>query len=384
MVFDYDWRLSNFDNAVKLRKLIEQRFPNSAQRIDIIAHSMGGLIARIYIQTLGGADRVQNLIMLGTPHRGSAEIFARLKDGFEHWPSVLSGGLPEIQRTILSFPATFQLLPTYDECCGFSENADPVTASYVDILSVTTWARFSWLPNEFKSGLGLDFLTSALAEARRLKALMAQPIFTDPERNSTVHYIANGFVDTWSRVFFHPATGMITGKYAFKGDGTVILESATNGMPAEVQISLREHEFLFNGQEAELIFQAALSDKVWHKGPLEQCLDTRDATNRIYKVCSASFEVAPRVTVQGSVLTITLTLTNQGVFDGADFSNSTLELTRDGNTIRTAAFTVSAENQYTRTLRAQIKAPEQLGAYSVRAILTGLQPFETIFAVTTP
>ena len=40
-------------------------------RIDLIAHSMGGLVARFYLQQLGGARRVDRLITLGTPHHGS-------------------------------------------------------------------------------------------------------------------------------------------------------------------------------------------------------------------------------------------------------------------------------------------------------------------------
>ncbi len=40
-------------------------------RIDLVAHSMGGLVARFYLQQLGGARRVDRLITLATPHRGS-------------------------------------------------------------------------------------------------------------------------------------------------------------------------------------------------------------------------------------------------------------------------------------------------------------------------
>lgn len=40
-------------------------------RIDIVAHSMGGLLARFYVQALGGARRVDRLITLGTPHHGT-------------------------------------------------------------------------------------------------------------------------------------------------------------------------------------------------------------------------------------------------------------------------------------------------------------------------
>lgn len=41
------------------------------ERIDIVGHSLGGLIARYYVQRLGGDTRVRTLVTLGTPHRGT-------------------------------------------------------------------------------------------------------------------------------------------------------------------------------------------------------------------------------------------------------------------------------------------------------------------------
>ncbi|MEA3464777.1 MAG: alpha/beta hydrolase [Thermodesulfobacteriota bacterium] len=41
------------------------------QRIDLISHSMGGIIARNYIQRRGGAANIRTCITLGTPHSGS-------------------------------------------------------------------------------------------------------------------------------------------------------------------------------------------------------------------------------------------------------------------------------------------------------------------------
>lgn len=40
-------------------------------RIDLVCHSLGGLVARVYIQELGGARRVDRCVTLGTPHRGT-------------------------------------------------------------------------------------------------------------------------------------------------------------------------------------------------------------------------------------------------------------------------------------------------------------------------
>ncbi|MEL6349283.1 MAG: alpha/beta fold hydrolase, partial [Myxococcota bacterium] len=41
------------------------------ERLHIIGHSKGGLIARTYVQQLGGDRRVKSLITLGTPHHGT-------------------------------------------------------------------------------------------------------------------------------------------------------------------------------------------------------------------------------------------------------------------------------------------------------------------------
>jgi len=49
-------------------------------RIQLVAHSMGGLIARYYVQCLGGDDRVHTLVTLGTPHAGTRS--ARLLPGW--------------------------------------------------------------------------------------------------------------------------------------------------------------------------------------------------------------------------------------------------------------------------------------------------------------
>jgi len=42
-----------------------------SQKIDIIGHSMGGLIGLYYVKKLGGHARVRKLIMMGTPVRGT-------------------------------------------------------------------------------------------------------------------------------------------------------------------------------------------------------------------------------------------------------------------------------------------------------------------------
>lgn len=44
------------------------------RRVDIVGHSLGGLIARYYVQCLGGDAQVRTLVTLGTPHSGTRAI----------------------------------------------------------------------------------------------------------------------------------------------------------------------------------------------------------------------------------------------------------------------------------------------------------------------
>ena len=52
------------------------------ERIHVVGHSLGGLIARYYVTRLGGDQRVHTLVTLGTPHQGTYTAFA--------WPSRLT------------------------------------------------------------------------------------------------------------------------------------------------------------------------------------------------------------------------------------------------------------------------------------------------------
>lgn len=58
--------------ADKLEGLCER---HGIERLHIIGHSKGGLIARTYIQQFGGDRRVKSLITLGTPHHGTPTAF---------------------------------------------------------------------------------------------------------------------------------------------------------------------------------------------------------------------------------------------------------------------------------------------------------------------
>lgn len=63
-----DVRLAATSLATRVEELCEE---TGFERIHLIGHSMGGLIARYYVQCLGGDARVHTLVTLGTPHAGT-------------------------------------------------------------------------------------------------------------------------------------------------------------------------------------------------------------------------------------------------------------------------------------------------------------------------
>lgn len=238
--FSYDWRLSNFETARELSKCI-RKFPEGT-KFDIVAHSMGGLIARIAIQTLGQRARVANLITLGTPHLGSASVFKRLSEGIEEdILRAFSTDILTFREIILSFPSTYQLLPSYFDCCTFVLPGGGSTS--FNVFDPESWKKIKWLPPSITRND--KFLRAQLQTARHLSQLMREPIFDVADKQA--FYVANGLVETWSKVSFSSEDGRILNYTSAPGDGTVIQFSATGGEPRRILPSGRQHEMMFAG-----------------------------------------------------------------------------------------------------------------------------------------
>ena len=74
LTFDYESvHTSIEENARHLKKRLEEigLKPSRPKVLDIVAHSMGGLVSRWFIEREGGHRFVQHLVMLGTPNAGS-------------------------------------------------------------------------------------------------------------------------------------------------------------------------------------------------------------------------------------------------------------------------------------------------------------------------
>jgi pimeloyl-ACP methyl ester carboxylesterase len=114
----YDWRLSNRWTGQWIGSRIEpaleqwraQGGPYADAQLIFVCHSMGGLVARWYIERCGGAAITRKLITFGTPYRGAAKALEQLVNGVHKGLGPLAIDLTNFAR---SLPSLYQLLPEY-------------------------------------------------------------------------------------------------------------------------------------------------------------------------------------------------------------------------------------------------------------------------------
>jgi hypothetical protein len=108
----YDWRDSVGESAGRLaRELLA-----SDERVSIVAHSMGGLVALEAMREAGVAHRVRRCVLVGTPLRGAhgAALALRGTHGLVDWLHTLdvTTSSKALAREVWSsFPSVYELLP---------------------------------------------------------------------------------------------------------------------------------------------------------------------------------------------------------------------------------------------------------------------------------
>ncbi|MFN2579140.1 MAG: Ig-like domain-containing protein [Pyrinomonadaceae bacterium] len=112
-VFAYDWRQSNAENAIALKSYVEcvkKFYPD--KKVNILTHSMGGLLARRYIiDNPNGAHNVDKLITIAAPWLGAPKAINVLETG--------EFGVPEsivkestLQSLVKFFKSAHEILPS--------------------------------------------------------------------------------------------------------------------------------------------------------------------------------------------------------------------------------------------------------------------------------
>lgn len=232
IAFGVDWRRTLGFNVDQLHAKLSR-----IGKVNIVAHSHGGLVAREYLHK-HGPNLVEHLITFGTPHKGMLDTFEALVDGSDFFKWSKS----HVLKTARTFPSAYELLP-----------ADPADGMFV-------WNRRRSDP----------FANAEWADAAmRPKLLAAADVVTNlPRRLPVKTVIVYGtHRDTLVR-----ATGAPGRKLRFVeepgGDGTVPTVSASgSGLTGESHsieryaIPYGIHSHLFDHDAAKTIMTNVLFNR---------------------------------------------------------------------------------------------------------------------------
>ena len=227
----YDWRLSNSDSSSALADFIDK---NKYQKVILVGHSMGGLIALDYWQN-HAPEKVEKIITLATPYYGTPRAAYVLETG-----NFLSGFLGSIgnlfthhlvKNLAQNLPAIYELLPSYryfkfhqnyltlkeqDYFNGHWSISDAVNyTSSINILKKTIWGQ-----TKSARQFGENFHQKILDEE-----------FLAQNSNKLFQYIGYGFgtiaqLEYTSQLNKTQLSDVIS---LDNGDGTVPVQSANNG-----------------------------------------------------------------------------------------------------------------------------------------------------------
>jgi pimeloyl-ACP methyl ester carboxylesterase len=191
-IFAYDWRQEIatvtaplFGQALEKYAAIHAAktgIPAEDTRFVIVAHSMGGLVARTFLsENPDWADRVSRLYLVGTPNLGSVKTIKTivtgpggLKENALNFPASLLNLLPnDVNANItklvaITRPSLYELLPFQDprwECVAADGSRTRIAAP--DLLNIAPWEPY-WPTAELERKLFIDdWLKKRIAEGRK-------------------------------------------------------------------------------------------------------------------------------------------------------------------------------------------------------------------------
>lgn len=158
-VFAYDWRRDNVESAQQLTRKIEAvktKLNRPDLKFNVVAHSMGGLIARYAAMygaadlpnfgrlpalTWSGANHFHKIMLFGSPNEGSFSAFAVLIKGY----TIGGRNLPFIddltKDDVFTLPSLYQLMPHGSTAIVLDENLKPMK---VDLYNPASWRKYGW------------------------------------------------------------------------------------------------------------------------------------------------------------------------------------------------------------------------------------------------
>lgn len=189
--FPYDWRRDNSENAQLLHEFIlakRQYVQRELTRrygirdvdvhFDIVAHSMGGLLARYYLEygaqplpedgslppvSWAGARYVDKVILIAPPNAGAIKAFVELVNGVR-----FALFLPRYHPALIgTFPSVYEMLPRNRHRAVIDEES----GRPVDLFDPTVWEKHQWGLADPKEDTQLQKLLPLVSDPAERRAI---------------------------------------------------------------------------------------------------------------------------------------------------------------------------------------------------------------------
>jgi pimeloyl-ACP methyl ester carboxylesterase len=287
--FAYDWRRDIVESAQALDVFIQDRrryvqaqiakrfgITDHPVKFDLVAHSMGSLVARYYLLyggadlpadgslpqvTWAGAEAIEHLVMIGPPNAGSVEALIDLVDGIK-----LSWLLPHYPAVVLgTMPAIYQLLPRSRHQALLDPSGQPIK----DIFDPLLWQSNRWgladptqdallaalLPDitdpDARQAIALEHQRKALARARQFTAAMDQPATPPPGLKLL---LVAGDAEETPKIVQFDRSGALKVVETGPGDGTVLRASTLLDERTAQRLQTRLQSPLAPGTQVVFLF----------------------------------------------------------------------------------------------------------------------------------
>ncbi len=243
-MFGYDWRRDITHTEPYLDQIIGNVIEQTGMpQVDIVAHSLGGLVARNYLQNPQKANKVRKLIELGVPHLGTTDAIQALHYGkcltnseLENLPFCLGLNPAELKEILQNMISNFQLTPsqTYFSFYDGSDTKHPMP--FNDLADIDK--------NNVVGNLNYDQLKQLIENLGHNSALFS---FAENYHHT---------IDPNLAITQGPETSIIAGT-GFPTLGSIIERNSFDF--AGIKITKKD-QLLINGDDSVPLFSSSLND----------------------------------------------------------------------------------------------------------------------------
>ncbi|MCP4181270.1 MAG: hypothetical protein GY756_26200 [bacterium] len=266
--FYYDWRRDNVENAIALHKFILEKraymqkqyaenygIENFDVQFDVLAHSMGGLIARYYLRygnqpiyenkplpelNWEGSKYIDKLVIIGTPNEGYLDTCFELTKGLR-----LDPRLPLYPPAVIgTWPSYYQMLPFVSTRSVLYK--DDQDGPPVNLFDLEVWKKLKWglanpdqdkilkiiLPNvktaKERRKIALNHLGKCLKRAEKFNNAMRKD--GQPPGDVGLFLFLGDAVETRREAVVNKKTGELKVTKFDAGDGKILTASARMDM----------------------------------------------------------------------------------------------------------------------------------------------------------